>query len=457
MPDININEIICRPGSERGILSIVLNNPLRVVDCEQKGLYAEMFSVMGHKYIYTAIIALCSQQEIHLDSNVLYNSLADINARQAVDALGGIAYIDSLIESRVADNLSLYIEHVKASAIKRLAYNLGGDIQRYILDSPEDATTDVVLDQVQRRVLDLVLENESRSEVYRMGERLEERLRLRLEHPTQIPGLTLGWSRYDRITQGYKGNELTVWVGESKTGKSTILLNHGKKFSIIDRIPGLYIDTEMDDVEQEDRLVSSISGVPYEEIVNGMYGSDTEYGNAADKIRAVAEATRLITSQNFYHVYMPDFTIEKVAALVRKYQIQYGIGYVIFDYIKLPTSEIAGLASAQEYQRLGFMTTCLKDLAGMCNIPVISAAQANRTAIGSTELDANAIGGSYRILQMATRLNFIRNKTAAELASEGLSRGNQKIKVAYQRNGSSGEGEINVMFEKPILRMREVS
>ena len=53
---------------------------------------------------------------------------------------------------------------------------------------------------------------------------------------------------------------------------------------------------------------------------------------------------------------------------MRKYQIQYNVGYVIFDYIKLPTSEINGLATAQEYQRLGYITTLLKDLAGICSV-----------------------------------------------------------------------------------------
>jgi hypothetical protein len=91
----------------------------------------------------------------------------------------------------------------------------------------------------------------------------------------------------------------------------------------------------------------------------------------------------------------------------------------------------------------------------ICSIPVITAAQANRSAIGSTELDANAIGGSYRILQMATRLVFIRNKTNQELAAEGFSSGNMKVNVRYQRNGASNCDDIHVMFDRPCLSMKE--
>jgi hypothetical protein len=35
--------------------------------------------------------------------------------------------------------------------------------------------------------------------------------------------------------------------------------------------------------------------------------------------------------------------------------------------------------------------------------------------------------------------------------------GNQKLQVAYQRNGAGGNDEINIQFDRPILKMKEVS
>jgi replicative DNA helicase len=454
MPEVNINEIVVRPGSERAILSIILNNHDSILECENSNLFADQFGVPGHKYLYSGIAYLYTRGDVrNIDAMLLYNTITDTDARRAVDELGGISYIDGLIQSRIVNNLGIYINQVRASALKRLAYQMGADIQQTVLRD-ESENVEELLEDIQRRTLDLILNNETESEVYRMGTSLEERLRLRAENPQQIPGLALGWARFDYITRGFKPNELTVIVAPSKTGKSTILLNIAKKFSIDDGVPGLYIDTEMTDEEQEDRLCSMISGVPYEELENGMWAFDTVYGTAVDKTRAVQDAIQKIRASNLYHVYMPNFTIEKVTALTRKFRLQHGIGYMIFDYIKLPTSEINGLATAQEYQRLGYITTCLKDLAGICSIPVITSAQANRSAVGNTQLDENSIGGSYRILQMATRLIFLRNKTDVEIVSEGH-RGNQKLKVAFQRNGMSNADEIDFVFDKPVLRMRE--
>jgi replicative DNA helicase len=365
-------------------------------------------------------------------------------------------YIDNIIQSRVVDNLKLYIEQVRICAIKRLAYQMGEDIKTTVLEAREEQGIEELLGIIQQKTLELVLNNEQTEEVHLMGDGTEEILNQRANNPQTIPGYTLGWKKFDKTTQGYKGNELTVWCALSKTGKSAMLLNHAKKFSVDDKIPGLYIDTEMTDREQEDRLLAIISGVPYEEILNGMFAKDTEYGLSSNKVPALKTALQKIKQSKLYHIYMPNFTIEKVSAMVRKYRIQFNIGYFIFDYIKLPTSEIGGLATAQEYQRLGYITTCLKDLTGICNIPGITAAQANRSNLDGT-MDESSIGGSYRILQMATRLIFLRNKTDMELASQGLGRGNQSAKIAFQRNGSSNHDEIDFVYDRPILRMYELS
>jgi replicative DNA helicase len=458
MPNVNINDIIANPGAERAILSIILRDKNKIIDCESASLYSEHFAVEGHKRLYEVICYLAVNPNVRqIDSLLVYSTITDDTAKNSIDELGGMRYIDTLINARILDNITLYINIVRNCALKRMAYSLCNDIQNMIITNQE-VEIEVLLNDIQQRTLSLILNNNSTNNVYRVGDSIEERLRRRAENPQAIPGYTLGWRQYDYITQGYKPNELTVFVAESKTGKSALLQNHEEAFTVRGGIPGLYIDTEMTDEEHDDRLLAMVSRVPYQEIYNGMFARDTEHGRAEEKINKIEEARQKIIRTPCFHVYMPDFTIDKVTALTRQYQLQNNIGYLIFDYIKLPTSEIGGLANAAEYQRLGYITTCLKDIAGMCNIPVISAAQANRSQIGvSGARDASNIGGSYRILQMATRLCFLRNKTDFEITNEGFDMGNQKLQVAYQRNGAGGNDEINIQFDRPILKMKEVS
>ena len=289
-----------------------------------------------------------------------------------------------------------------------------------------------------------------------MGDKLADRLNERANAPTDVKGYKVGWTQYDKYTQGYQGGELTVFCAPSKTGKSAILMNHAMSLSVGSGISVLYISTEMTDEEMEDRLLSCLSGVPYVEISNGMFVKNTEHGLAQDKTNRINEALQMIKEAPFNHIYMPDFTVEKVTALAKQKNLQGKCDVLIFDYIKLPPSDVSQLASAQEYQRLGYMTTCLKDLAGILNIPVISACQSNsdEQAI-SGKPGQSFIGGSKRILHMASKLFFLVNKTDEELARNGLEKGNQTLWLAFQRSGSSDLPPINIYNNRPILRMEE--
>ena len=217
----------------------------------------------------------------------------------------------------------------------------------------------------------------------------------------------------------------------------------------------LYIDTEMSRNEQEDRLLSNISGIPIKEIENGMYVMDTIHGTAEEKIIKVKEAREKLNLGNYYHIYMPQFTIEKVTAIVRKFQMQFGLAVLMFDYIKIPSNQ-ADFKSAQEYQKLGFFTSGLKDLAGMLGVPVVTAAQANKEDVGSSGPDEDNIGGSYRILQLATKLMFLYNKTEERIARDGPQNGNQHLWIKFQRNGQSDCPPINIMFDRETIRQSEV-
>ena len=185
-----------------------------------------------------------------------------------------------------------------------------------------------------------------------------------------------------------------------------------------------------------------------------MYVVDTENGTAIDKVARIKKAREELQMGNYYHIYMPHFTIESVTAIVKKFKIQFDIQALFFDYIKIPSSQ--SNIDMKEYQALGFFTSGLKDIAGTLQIPVYTAAQSNRSAIGGTDKDASDIGGSYRILQLATKLMFLVNKSDEQIAKHGIQNGNQMLLVKFQRNGMSDCDPINIMFHKQLLYQEEV-
>ena len=247
---------------------------------------------------------------------------------------------------------------------------------------------------------------------------------------------------------------MVVLCARAKAGKSVTLTTLAKKIAVDDGLPVLYIDTEMTAEEQEDRLVSMISGVSHTEIQNGLYAVDTSKGTAEEKIKKVNDAITLLENSPYYHVYMPNLTLDKIVSTTKQYKAKYDICALFFDYIKIPSSGKPG-ANMKEYQELGYLTTGVKELVGTLGIPCFTACQENRSDAKGIEKNESNVGGSDRILQFATKLVFFYQKTDEQIARDSLLLGNRQLKIAFQRNGESNCDPINVDFDGEIMSMRE--
>lgn len=453
----NQNDLVLNPGSERNLISICLKSEDKLLDVESAELFTEHFGVAGHRAIFMSMNYLFSKK-IRPTPVAIMEVLTSEKAKQSVEELGGLEYLSLLEASYVPpDNLPIFIAKVKQSYTRRMLYNIANDTRSYILS--DDAATknpSELVQYVETRLANLQDAQRVTEEVYKMGDDTERVLAERAENPAQVPGLEIGMEEVDRLTGGGQPGDLIVVCAESKTGKSVLLTNWAKKISIDDQIPVLYLDSEMSSREQEDRLLAMMTGIPANEITSGMYVLDTENGTASEKCALLKEAREKLKLGSYFHIYMPQFTIEKVTSLARKFQRQFDIKALFFDYIKIPSNQ-GNFKSIQEYQALGFFTSGLKDIAGTLKIPVYTAAQANRDDMGNDSCpDASKIGGSYRILQLASKLMFLVNKTEERIAKEGIQNGNQRLFIKYQRNGASDCPPINIFFNRPILRQTEV-
>ena len=447
-----MNEEIFNASAERGILSIILQDVDAVIQCSEEGLFYQHFYIPVNKNLYSIICYLVEEGIQKFDSNIIYSAIRDDGIRETIDKVGGRRYIDTLLVSNVIpDNLKTYIKQVKECDKRRRLCALAEALKKECIE--EDDIT-LLMEDAQKKIFELTEDN-SNTEVKKVGDSLIERLKERTDNPSTVLGLCTGWEKFDKITKGLRPNDLIVAIAPSKTGKSFFLANIAKQLSLLDGLPGLYIDTEMETEEQENRMLAMLAKVPIDEIETGFFSRDTEFGKGEDKIKRVMESAKRMEESKLFHIYMPQFTIEGVSATIRKYYIKEKIEYAIFDYIKLPTSDVSNLNNSKEYERLGYFTTCLKDMAGICGIPIITAGQTNRADLDTTDPDASNIGGSYRILQMATKVLFLRNKTDNELMAEGYSKGNYKVHIKYQRHGSSDE-KLDFQFDRPIGSLYEI-
>jgi replicative DNA helicase len=422
-------ELIHRAGSERALISICLNKPDQLILANSLGLLPDMFAVDGHKYIWMSMSYLASKGE-EFDPISILNVYTDDKAKEAIEELGGIEYIEAMKSTPVAPNTKLFVGHIIQASARRAIYEKAEQLKQKALKDT-DSDLNEFLSYAESEIRDVSIEYQVAQDVQKLGDGIADRLKQRLLNPQDVIGLKTGWKAFDLASLGLVDGELTIVGARSKVGKSTVLLNWCKKICVQDKVPVLYIDTEMYKEEQEDKLLSMLSEVPHAEIRNGMFGRDTINGYARDKIKRVQQASKLLKEAPFYHVYLPNFTLEKIQALARKYQIEHGVKLIVFDYIKLPSSN--NKLGEKEYQALGYLTSGLKDLAGQLQVPVISAVQLNRGAVGADEIDESMIAGSDRILQLANRVCFLRRSTEEEYAMTGAS---HQFKIHLQRMGN---------------------
>lgn len=449
--------IINNPNSERSLLSICLNNPDLLVEVENNEVYSQHFTIPTHRHIFTSMMYLYSKG-IKPSPLSIMEVIADKKVKEEIEKFGGISYIEDMTLMDIdPSNLKIFCAKIKQTYTRKEIYDICESTKNYMLsDESETLNPSELVGLIENKIVEMASEAVNDTGVYKMGTDLAERLEERASRPTLVAGLEVGWHIFDRVTNGGRPGDLIIVCARAKMGKSVLLTNWAKKFAVDDGLPVLYIDTEMTSEEQEDRLLSIITKIPVHEITSGLFAVDTENGTKEEKIEKIKIGTKLIQDSPYYHIYMPNFTAEKVTALAKQYKAKFNIQALFMDYIKIPATQGNSLQSMKEYQALGFFTSTLKDIAGLLKIPVYSAVQENRNDEKGTEKGASNVAGSDRILQLATKLMFLYAKTEEQIARDSVLLGNRYLKIAYQRNGESDVPPINVQFDNQIVSIREV-
>ena len=449
--------IINNPTSERSLISLCLNNADLLVDVENNEVCSQHFTIPAHRHIFTAMMYLYSKG-IKPSPLSIMEVITDKKAKEEIENFGGISYIEDMTLMDIdKSNLKIFCEKVKQTYARKELYDVCEKAKTFMLsDESEKLNPGELVGQIENKITEIANSAINETTVYKMGSDLQARLEERAKRPTLVAGIQVGWTVFDRLTNGGQAGDLIIVCARAKMGKSVILTNWAKRFSIDDGLPVLYIDTEMTSEEQEDRLVSILTQIPVSEIMTGLFAVDTEHGTAKEKIEKIKNAIEQIKSSPYYHVYMPNFSAEKVTALAKQYKAKHNIQALFMDYIKIPASQGNSLQQIKEYQALGFFTSTLKDIAGTLKIPVYSAVQENRNDEKGTEKGAGNVAGSDRILQLATKLMFLYAKTDEQIARDTTLLGNRHLKIAYQRNGESDCPPINLQFDNQVVTIREV-
>ena len=188
--------------------------------------------------------------------------------------------------------------------------------------------------------------------------------------------------------------------------------------------PTLFIATEQSLDEIQVSAIANIAGVEEDHIqLHEYYAGEWE---------RIEKAKLLLKQSKIFFICMPDFSMEDIETIIKKYIREHKVQYVFFDYIHTSAkilTEIggkSGVKNLREDNVLFLMSSKLKDITVKYDIFILSSTQLNADYQTSETPDQNLLRGSKAI---ADRIDF--GSILLEARKEDL----EKITPFCNKNG----------------------
>jgi replicative DNA helicase len=431
------------PEAERSVLGSILIDPSALDKVTEK-IRAEDFYKDAHRQIFAAMLALAEESRA-IDLLTLKEALA---RQGALDAVGGAAYISSLVDG-IPDirNVDRYAEIVREKSTLRRLILMGNRVIQTALDRP--GTPEDVLGEAEKEIYQIAEQGISTgfTPIDRIT-KINMTAIEQLQHAGKlVTGVPTGYERFDEMTSGFQRQDLIILAARPSMGKTSLMLNIAESMAIPDKggtkeelySVGIF-SLEMSKEQIGLRLLSSEANVPSHFIRAGILSEK----NWRDLIDA---SSRLAKSK----IYIDDTaTIDliEMRAKARRLKREMGLDMIMVDYLQLIT--MRGRVESRN-QEISQISRGLKALAKELDVPLLSLSQLSRRPeqrtgdhrpqladlreSGSIEQDADVVFFIYR--------DEVYNKETEE-------KGIAEIIIGKQRNGPIGD--FKLVFRNDVTK-----
>ena len=434
-------------GAERAILSILLKHPDKFFTINDVLTQADFVNT-GAALIFDIIRDLIlAGGDVKLDKHLI----VAIAEQKGLDGffhhtLNG-ELIDAVAEQNVnPSNFIQYVSAIKQASIKRALINTCEDLKDDI-ESHAGKTVDL-RNMVEGRILDSMRAIDTGEEDYQCLANDFEDTILNFAELEGEMGIDIGLPRWQEDVGYIRNGAITGVFASTKVGKSQLSMWAAYQTAIINRLPVLYLDTELQLRQQQMRLAGIMTGIPYSVIEKGRWKDNPE------QTAKMKEAFVIIRNAPIFYKNIAGKSVHSVIPIIRKFVYKElggpiigdeGKGLVIYDYIKLMAS--TDIDRMQEYQLIGLLMSGLHDCGAHLNIPIMALGQLNK------QEDI----GIRRIVENVDSATILRPKRPEEMEEDGPARGTHVLETRWARNGPGhGYNEwINLHFDKSCGQFRE--
>ncbi|MFM1885304.1 MAG: hypothetical protein RL026_461 [Pseudomonadota bacterium] len=331
---------------------------------------AEDFYRPDHKLVFEAIASLATESR---PCDVVTVS-EQLSRRGQLEEAGGLAYLGTLVrDTPTAANVRHYAQIVRERALLRGLVSAGNSIVSSVF-AEDGLTASELVNLAEEKVFEIA-ERGSRARdgarsVKAMLPELIDRIDEWHNNPDKLRGLATGFESFDRLTGGLRGGDLVIVAGRPSMGKTTLAINMAENAAIDPNTRGsvLIFSMEMPSEQLMSRMLSSIGGVPLQNIRSGRI-NDEEW------VR-ITSATAQLSDARIFIDETPGLNPTELRARARRVKRESGLDLVVVDYLQL--MQVPGNKENRATE-ISEISRGLKALAKELNVPVIALSQLNRS------------------------------------------------------------------------------
>lgn len=389
--------------------------------------------------IYKSIV-LMFEKDIKVDYVSIVSQLSSENILQEV---GGEEFITEItLSSFYTPNIETYCKSVKEKSLLRSLIGASEDI----IDSSYKQKDDVsdILAIAENRIFEISQDSHNQGLV-RVSDTMDDTLRQINELTLadgKITGVSTGLNVVDNKLSGLQNSQLILLAARPAMGKTALGLTMAWNAAKIGKSVAFF-SLEMSTYQLNQRLLSMVSLVSLESIINGSIRDDDW--------TLLIDATKKIVKTDLYVDETPGIRLSEMKSKLKRLKAERGLDLVVIDYLQLMQAD-----GRQENRQneIASISRGLKSLSKELNCPILSLAQLSREAdkradhkpILSDLRESGAIEQDADVVMLLYREDYYDEEVEPNQA---------KVIFAKHRNGATGT--VDLFFNKQCTTFTDLS
>ena len=405
------------------------------------------FYIQTHRIIYQCIIELF-EKNIEVDIITVTNRLKE---KGELEKIGGIAFINEISDITYSSaNLEFHAQIVLEKALLRDLITTANQIIKSCYD--QSAPVPQIIDEAEQAIFKIA-EMPNRKSFIRIDELLPRTI-TEIEEISRLEGNTLGiptgYDQLDRKLGGFRKGQLIIVAARPAIGKSSFVLNIIQHASTYAQKKIALFSLEMSSSEVLVRLLSSLSEVPVDTLLNGT-NMKQEY------LVKINDYAKQLENIGIFIDESGSNKIMDIRAKSRRLKAEIkALDLIVIDYLQLMSSAKPGDNRTQEITEI---SRGLKILAKELDVPVIALSQLSREVEKRKDDKRPRLSDlreSGSIEQDADIVLFLHRPNQEPKTSTNPDHKIYLTELLISKNRHGGPGIINLDFLGHITRFDEI-